>query len=75
MKPLQEDSQCARILGYLAHGNQVTAIDALEKFRCFRLAARIKDLRRRGHSIGREMIELDSGKRVASYSLSPASQR
>jgi hypothetical protein len=34
-----------------------------------RLPARVDDLRKEGHKIITTMIKLDSGKRVASYSL------
>lgn len=47
-------SQAAQISSYLKKGHSLTAIDALEKFGCFRLAARVKELREQGlkiHSI------------------------
>ena len=39
-------SQEARILNHLSSGKSVTALSALEKWGCFRLAARIYDLRK-----------------------------
>lgn len=47
----------------------ITAIDALREVGCFRLAARISDLRAEGHDIGSEMVTLPNGKRVARYQL------
>ena len=48
----------------------ITAIDALSEAGCFRLAARISDLRARGVRIDSEMIALPkTGKRVARYRL------
>lgn len=72
MKKLIEGSQTARILGYLAHGHALTPIDALEKFGCFRLGARIHDLKNRGHNIKSETVESENGKRFARYSLARA---
>ena len=36
-------SQNERILAHLKKGKKITPLDALEKFGCFRLAARISD--------------------------------
>lgn len=44
-------AQSARILAHLQTGKAITAIEALRNFGCFRLAARIYDLRKEGHSI------------------------
>lgn len=43
-------------------------MDALRDAKCMRLAARIDDLKRKGHSISMEMIN-DRGKRYARYKL------
>ena len=40
-------NQTNAILQHLQKGEKITAIDALEKFKCFRLAARINDLKKR----------------------------
>ena len=63
------ETQAAQILAHLKTGRSITPIDALNKYGCFRLGARIYDLKQDGHNIYREMIETDSGKRVASYTL------
>ena len=53
-------------------GQSLTPMEALKYFGCFRLASRISDLRRKGYSIDRTMVEdKKTGKRYASYSLSP----
>ena len=45
-------SQNKEILRYLmTHRRGITPIDALEKFGCFRLSARISDLRELGYDI------------------------
>ena len=60
------------ILDYLKLGQSLTPMEALKYFSCFRLASRISDLRRKGYSIDRTMVEdKKTGKRYASYSLSP----
>lgn len=69
MKALKEGGQSARILGHLTHGRTLTALQALNLFDCFRLAARIEQLRARGHTIWCEMITLGNGKKIAQYSL------
>jgi hypothetical protein len=62
-------TQAGRILAHLRAGNRLTALDALESFGCFRLAARIHELRNQGWQIAERMVETSSGKRVAEYSL------
>ena len=44
-------SHCQLILEWLQSGKSITALEALFEFGCFRLGARIKDLRSRGHHI------------------------
>lgn len=48
-------SQNRQILDYLMRGNEITPIDALNLFGCFRLGARIYDLRAKGYPIQREL--------------------
>ena len=62
-------SQNAMILNFLKSGGSLTPIEALEKFSCFRLAARINDLREAGHEIQTEILKDDNGKSYASYSI------
>ena len=50
-------TQNEMILKHLqTHKRGLTAMQALDKFGCMRLASRISDLRRMGYEIGREMI-------------------
>ena len=62
-------SQTQQIHDYLKSGKPLTAIEALELFKCFRLASRISDLKRQGYTINSELITTSTGKRVAQYSL------
>lgn len=58
------------ILKRLQDGYSITPISALEKFNCFRLGARIKNLRDKGHQIETDMVDdKKTGKRYASYRL------
>lgn len=63
------EPQTAAILARLKTGRSITPIEALDEFGCFRLGARIYDLKQDGHHIVKEMVEVPSGKRVASYTL------
>lgn len=65
-------SQNQKILAHLYRGRTLTAIQALERFGCFRLAARIVELKRRGHKIKADRYTLKSGKVVARYSYGGA---
>jgi hypothetical protein len=61
------DSQNALIKGWLLNGYSITQLEALNQFGCFRLAARIADLRDKGLNVVTDMVTLDNGKRVARY--------
>ena len=60
-------SQANAILSHLKRG-PITPLDALDRYGCFRLAARIADLRGAGHPIKTEWVERQ-GKRFARYRL------
>lgn len=62
-------TQAGRILSHLRAGNKLTALEALERFQCLRLAARIHELRDAGWQIEERTVETRSGKRVAEYYL------
>ena len=62
-------SQNQQIANYLNKGKKLTTLQALEKFGCFRLAARIADLRNNGMNIATKTIKLENNKIVAQYSL------
>ena len=65
-----EISQTDEILNYLQAGNVLTPLEALRKFNCLRLGARIYDLRQQGYVINSFMITDDqTGKRYARYRL------
>lgn len=64
---MKEKSQNERILEFLKAGGRLTAMQAYMFFDCLRLAARIEELRKRGHNIKSEMILTDSGKHVSRY--------
>ena len=61
-------SQCNAIIDYLATGRSLTPLEALRRWGCFRLGARVWDLKRQGHRIHSSMVER-AGKRFASYRL------
>ena len=60
------NTQNELILNHLKQGYIVTPVSALHLFGCFRLAARINNLRAYT-PIESEMIKLPNGKRVAKY--------
>lgn len=62
-------SQADLILDRLKRGCSITPIEALRDFDCFRLGARIYDLKQAGHPIRAEIIENKKGKRYAKYSI------
>lgn len=54
----------------LLNGERLTPLDALHRFGCFRLGARIWDLSNKFQmNIRKEMVDLPNGKKVAAYSL------
>lgn len=65
---MQIRSQKEQILSLLIDGEAITPKEALEKFGCFRLAARISDIKKMGYEINREMVKA-GGAKVAKYSL------
>jgi hypothetical protein len=62
-------TQTAQILAYLKTGKPITPLDALTRFGCFRLGARIYDLRAEGYTIDKTTVETPGGSRIASYRL------
>lgn len=63
-------TQSDMIINALLAGETLTPLDALKRFGCFRLGARVYDLRRDGYSIEKTLIDVGNGKHVASYKLS-----
>ena len=62
-------SQSVAILNYLQSGGSLSPIEALNKFNCFRLAARIGALRKEGHDIQTEIVTEENCKKFAVYFL------
>lgn len=63
-------SQSEDILRDLKRGLKITPLDALENYNCFRLGARIYDLKRQGVPVKAELITDErTGKTYARYSL------
>lgn len=62
-------TQADQILNHLRSGKHITPLEALNRFGCFRLCARIYDLKKAGHEIESQMVTLPNGKQVASYRL------
>ena len=62
------DSQTALIKGWLLNGRSITQLDALNMFGCFRLSARIANLRDEGLDIITDMVNVND-KRIAKYYL------
>ena len=65
MKP---ESQNALIKGWLLNGKSITPMEALNMFGCFRLSARIANLRDEGLAVVTDMVTIND-KRVARYYL------
>jgi hypothetical protein len=68
MKQTQEQA----ILEWMRNKGPITPLEALQHCGCFRLGARIYDLKRKGYAISTEMVEVvtaDGKARVARYKL------
>ena len=61
-------AQNTQILAALKRGERITALDALMRFECLRLAGRVHELRADGYAIETEIIDVN-GKRIARYRL------
>lgn len=64
----QLEAQVDMILRHLKQGKSITPIEALNEFGCFRLGARIADLRKEGHNIKTDIKKVGR-KRFAEYRL------
>ncbi len=69
---LTQLSQAQRILDYLQKGTKISPVEALTLFGCFRLAARIGELRNQGHNIVTQICRDVNGRRYARYHLEPS---
>lgn len=63
------EAQTHMILKDLKRGEYISTLDALEKYGCFRLAARIYDLRCKGYPILTYIDTTPDGKRFALYKM------
>ena len=50
-------------------GHTLTPLEALERFKCFRLGARIADIKARGYLVYSEFVTTPSEKKVKQYHL------
>lgn len=64
-------SQEQQVLRHLLAGESLTALEALQRFGVFRLAARVFRLRQKGFPVLTHMAEMAGGKRVAVYAMAP----
>ena len=53
---MERTSQNAGILKALKEGRRITPMSALRSFGCFRLSARIADLRKAGHKVKTRIV-------------------
>lgn len=67
---MNTQSQCSAIARHLRAGKSLTALEALQKFGCLRLAARCFELRKRGMKILSYTTKVGRGeqaKRISAY--------
>lgn len=57
------ETQAQKILAWLKSGHKLTALEALNRFGCMRLASRISDLAK-SHKIRKQMITVGRGKKA-----------
>lgn len=62
-------SQTDLILEWMLAGHTITPLEALERFKCFRLGARIADIKARGYLVYSEFVTTPSEKKVKQYHL------
>jgi hypothetical protein len=60
-------THCDAILAHLRAGNTITGIEALERFGCARLAARVYDLKSDGHHVKSSRVMTPGGAWVSMY--------
>ena len=66
---MKTKSQRKKILSHLEKGKTITPLEALHKFGCLRLGARIYELRKEGYEIDSKPYKTKSGKYVSMYWL------
>ena len=60
-------SQESKILSYMLEGHRITGMEALELCGCWRLPARIADIKKHGFNVQSRTIVTESGKKVKQY--------
>lgn len=65
----ENPTQTTKILLYLKEGNKLTGMDALNLFNCWRLGARIFQIREMGFNVIMKLITTNTGKVIGEYSL------
>lgn len=63
---MNTSSQCTAIAKHLRSGKAISPLEALRLFNCWRLGARVWELRKRGMSISKIMVKRGE-KRYARY--------
>lgn len=64
-------SNMNQILSHLKAGNYITQAGAIDLFQCYRLSARIYDLREKGYKIESIWMQSPNKKRYVAYQLRP----
>ena len=62
-------SQTDMILEWMLSGKTITPLEALHRFGCTRLAARIADIKARGYLVYSEFVTTLGGKKVKQYNM------
>jgi hypothetical protein len=62
-------TQAEKILEHLRNGQTITPLEALRKYGCLRLGARVWDLKQKGANIDTRIIKTETGAHVAEYSI------
>ena len=68
-KMQENPNQTTKILLYLKEGNKITGMDALNLFGCWRLGARIHNIRAMGFNVKTDLITTSTKKVIAEYSM------
>lgn len=69
MQKKKKEPQNVRILKWFLEGRKLTQAKAYKLFDCFRLSARVKDLRKWGFDIKADMVRTATKKKIAEYFL------
>ena len=66
---MKTESQAQAILRFMQQGYEVTPMDALKRFKCMRLASRIRDIKDSGIEITDRWVTRDDGTRFKAYRI------